>query len=346
MLARRKLLVAGLSSASLLTLGGCGARTSARRAALRFRYASPYALSHPYSRADITWMAEVARRSAGQIALQPFWGGALIGDTDSVRELGHGVADASYVMPIYTRAGSHLIRGQAAFYQGTSTMPEQEAVFARLWQEFEPLRNEMPGVQMLLATGGTPLQIMTGKRPITRLADLAGLRLRTPAELAPVLNQFGVDAEFMTMGEVYTAISKGTIDGLAAPVDVLKAMRLAEVVNHCYLLDIPRGAYPSRAFNLTRFRALPEAARATIVDSLPIWQQAMRTEVAKAVDAGVQFGRDKGVLFHEPEAKDRDDFSAIYKQQALARARELDARGLPGSAMFARVQAIIAQMRV
>ena len=339
---RRWALWAAAAAAADITLSGCSRQLPISRSGVyRLRYASPYPPGHTYSRADISWLEAVAEISHGELQLQPYWGGALIGDSDTVRELGAGVADASYLLPIYTRAGAHLIRGQAAFYRGTSTMEQQEEVFKELWQQFPALNAELPGVHMLLATGGAPIQVMTGTRPITRLKDLRGLRLRASAELAPVFDQLGVDAEFMAMGEVYSAISKGTIDGLTAPLDVLRSMRLAEVVKHVAMLNIPRGAYPSRGINLTSLAALPVHLQSCIEQSLPVWQSAMRTEVSRATEAGRKFGIEHGVRINTLEADSQREFAVVYAEQARQRARDLDARGLPGSAVLARAQQII-----
>jgi TRAP-type C4-dicarboxylate transport system substrate-binding protein len=339
---RRTALLATTAAAGGALLAGCAQRLPvSERGVYRLRYASPYAPGHTYSRADISWLKAIAESSHGELQLQPFWGGALIGESDTVRELGAGVADASYLLPIYTRAGAHLIRGQAAFYRGTSTMEQQEEVFRELWQQFPALKSELPGVHMLLATGGAPIQVMTGTRPITRLADLRGLRLRASAELAPVFDQLGVDAEFMAMGEVYSAISKGTIDGLTAPLDVLRSMRLAEVVKHVTMLNIPRGAYPSRGINVASMAALPAHLQACIERSLPVWQNAMRTEVTRATEAGGTFGAEHRVQMSMLEANSQREFAAIYDEQALQRARDLDALGLPGSAVLTRAHQII-----
>lgn len=338
---RRRLLATVGSAVTAAALGGCARQVSRNGTGMELRYASPYSPGHPYSRADIAWMAELQRQSGSELRIRPFWGGALIGESDSVRELAGGVSDISYVLPIYTRAGAHLIRAQSGFYQGTSTMQQQEQVFAELWRRFPQLQAELPGVRMLLATGGPPVQIMTGTRPILRIADLEGLRLRAPSELAPVLDRFGVDAEFMPMGEVYTAISKGTVDGLIAPFDVLRAMRLAEVVKHVAIVNIPRGAYPSRAINLASEARVPEALRAAITRSLPEWQGAMHAEVAKATDAGLRYGRELGVQFTTMPADEVARFGVVYDEVARARAADLDARGMPGTAVLTEAHRII-----
>ena len=66
-------------------------------------YATPYAPSHPFSRADQTWMDFVAQQSQGTLKIVPNWSGALISSENSMTELRHGVADIGLITPIYVK---------------------------------------------------------------------------------------------------------------------------------------------------------------------------------------------------------------------------------------------------
>src|SRR5262245_34869457 len=68
---------------------------------VRLRYATPYGPTHPFSRGDAAWIRYVEHESRGRIVIEPYWGVSLIDESDSVRELAAGVADVSYILPIY-----------------------------------------------------------------------------------------------------------------------------------------------------------------------------------------------------------------------------------------------------
>lgn len=306
------------------------------------RYATPYGPTHPFSRGDAAWIRYVENASHHRLRIEPYWGGSLMDESDSVRELAAGVADVSYIVPIYQRAGAHFIRGQTPFYDGASDMHLQNQVLLTLWQDFPSLREELASVKPLVVTGGSFLEVMTRDRPVRNLEDLKGLRLRAPAEITAVLNTLGVDAEFMPMGEVYTALAKGTIDGVIAPVDTLKSMRFAEVIRHCTLLSIARGAYYSRAMNLDSWQRLPPDLQQVITDSIPVWTEAVITELTQARAGGFRLGKDSGVEFIELPAQDVQRFREVYAGMATQHAEDLEARGLPGLKAYARAQEVIA----
>ena len=58
-------------------------------------YATPYAPTHPFSRADIRWMEYVEEASGGSLQVRPIWSGGLLSAKDSLEELRHGVAAAA-----------------------------------------------------------------------------------------------------------------------------------------------------------------------------------------------------------------------------------------------------------
>lgn len=321
---------------------GAGAEMNGAATVRTLRYATPYGPTHPFSRGDAAWIRHVESASHHRLRIEPYWGSSLMDESDSVRELAAGIADVSYVVPIYQRAGAHFIRGQTPFYDGASDMHLQNQVLLTLWQEFPSLRRELASVKPLVVTGGSFLEVMTRDRPVRTLEDLKGLRLRAPAEITTVLNTLGVDAEFMPMGEVYTALAKGTLDGVIAPVDTLKSMRFAEVIRHCTLLSIARGAYYSRAMNLESWQRLPPDLQQVITDSIPVWTEAVIAELTQARESGLRLGKDSGVEFIELPARDMRRFREVYAGMAARHAADLEARGLPGLKAYARAREVIA----
>ncbi len=100
------------------------------------RYASPYPATHPFSRADQAWIAEVQTQSHGRLRIVPYWGGTLMGTDESMLELAHGVADVALVTPIYSLAGAQAIKLQTGFYAGADTPQSQIAVYGCLRRSF------------------------------------------------------------------------------------------------------------------------------------------------------------------------------------------------------------------
>jgi len=293
-------------------------------------YASPYDANHPFSRADRTWIEWVEAQSGGAIRIRAIWSGELLSSEESLVELRHGVADIGLITPIYSKGGVHLIRIQSGFYAGARTFEEQVAMYRCLAADFPEFGRELKGLHILAVQGGSLPGILTRTRPVLRLDDLKGLRIRAPTELLDVLRDLGAAPVNMPMDEVYSALAKGVIDGVVAPPDTLKALRFAEVAKYFYALAIPRGAYPARAMSERRWEGLPARDRAILEASTPVWEAAMARETRSAVAAGEAFGRRQGVQFHSASADDQRRFDALYDRDAERNARSLARFGIDG----------------
>jgi len=325
---------------ALLLLAACSAQP-APDAPYVLRYASPYTPSHPLSHADQTWMRHVEQASGGRIRIEPSWASGLISSEHNMEELRHGVVDVATITPIYTRGGTHAIRGQSGFYGGERSIDQQMGVYKCLEAAFPALRKEVRGLDVLAIQGGNQLGLVTRDRAVHSLADLKGLRLRVPSELIPLLRELGADPLDMPMADVYPALAKGVIDGVAAPIDTVRSMHFGEVARYYNEIRISRGAYPARAISMWAMARLPADLQRVIRDSQPVWEAAIRDETVKAAQSGTDYAHAQGMRFiaFDPAAQAR--FDALYNRQAARTASEMRAFGIDGTPMLHLAQATV-----
>lgn len=326
----------------LLLVGGCTVRDP-NPGGFELTYATPYPPTHPFSRADQRWIDFVEERSEGRLRIRPFWGGTLLSADQSVIEIRHGVADVGLITPIYMRGGMHASRAQAGFYGGVQTMEDQVAVLKCAAREFPVFSAELKGLRVLALQGGNFPGVLTRSRPVRTLDDLRGLRLRTQSETIDVLRRLGADPVDMPMGEVYSALAKGVIDGVVAPADTLRALHLAEVGSYFTELRISRGSYPARAMSLRSWERLPPDLQSILVESQVVWERALMDEVERGQRVGYEFGRERGIELIPISAEDQQRFDAISRQSALDRARSLNEYGIDGEAILLRIQELVQQ---
>ncbi|WP_201781282.1 ABC transporter substrate-binding protein [Sphingomonas sp. Leaf357] len=331
---------AALAMVGMLVLASCGAQTEPGHYVLR--YASPYTPGHPLSRADQTWMRWIERASGGRIEVRPSWAGGLISSEHNMVELRHGVADVATITPIYAKGGTHAIRGQAGFYGGERSIDQQVAVYRCLAAEFPVLNQEVAGLHVLAVQGGNVLGIVTRGRPVRRLEDLRGMRLRAPGELVPLLRELGADPLDMPMSDVYPAMAKGVIDGVVAPADTLKSLHFGEVARYFNQVRIARGGYPARAIGFVALRRLPPDLQAIVRRSQTVWEAAIARELGAAETSGAAYGRSEGMQFVPFDPASQARFDRLYNAQAARAAQHLRAFGIDGGPIFGRAQAVLA----
>lgn len=75
------------------------------------------------------------------------------------------------------------------------------------------------------------------KRPITKVEDMKGLKMRTPPDtvLVDIMQALGAEAQQIKFAELYVALQQGVVDGQENPLANIHASKLYEVQKHLAL---------------------------------------------------------------------------------------------------------------
>jgi TRAP-type transport system periplasmic protein len=144
------------------------------------------------------------------------------------------------------------------------------------------------------------------------------------------------------MGEVYSALAKGVLDGVIAPHDTFRALHFAEVADHYVEMNIPRGAYPGRAMRSSRWNELSAAHQQVLEESIAVWEQALIETNAQAQDDGLAVAHEEGINFTTLSEADVQRFDTIYLENAERNARDLSRYGIDGMSVFTNSRRSIA----
>jgi TRAP-type C4-dicarboxylate transport system substrate-binding protein len=323
----------------LLLLAGCS--RPSEDGVVELVFATPYSPTHPFSRADLRWIRFVEEASGGSLRIRPSWSGALLSSEHSMEELRHGVVDIGLITPIYVKGGAHLIRIQSGFYSGVTEIEQQVNLYRCMEAANPQFATELKGLKVLAVQGGSLPGVVTRDRQVRTLDDLKGMRLRVPTELLGLMRDLGADPVNMPMGEVYSALAKGVIDGLVAPTDTFKSLHLAEVAHFYTQLRVPRGAYPSRAMGMRRWQALSPEHQRVLEEGIPVWENALADENRRALSDGWALALKDGVTEAAISGEDQRRFDTEYLREAERNAQALGRYGIDGRRAFEVARASI-----
>jgi len=254
--------------------------------------------SHMLSETQKAWCDQLAQKSAGKLKcnILPRAVAAPPGTFDAVR---NGLADVSFIVQGYT-PGRFATTQMAEFPFLGNTAEAVSVAYQHLFDKYPAFRAEHQGVKVLGVFAHGPGMVFNTKRPITKMADLDGLKFRVGGGMVnDIAKALGMNATLKPAPESYELLSTGVMDGTLFPAESIDAFKIDKVVRHG--TTFPGGLYnTSFAFlmNQARYDKL-SADEKKVVDELSgeaaarlfgrAWDKADRRGMAFMQAAGVQF---------------------------------------------------------
>ncbi|HWK97203.1 MAG TPA: TRAP transporter substrate-binding protein [Pseudolabrys sp.] len=140
------------------------------------------------------------------------------------------------------------------------------------------------------------------KRPINVPADVQGLRIRVPPELAikAAFEALGASTQTVAFQEVYLALANNLVDGQDNPIGTTFAAKFFEVQKH---IALTRHIYASIMFcaNPRKWSALPEDQRKIIQEEAKIAGAAARKSVRDGEEGQVAKMEKAGLTITRPD---------------------------------------------
>lgn len=308
---------------------------------IELTYGSILPPNHPGSIADLAWIEKIQKETNGQVTIEPFWAGTLINPRESVTDLANGVADIAFIIPQYGAGVGYDIHDamEIGFYACPTPEISLE-VYYELTSKYPEIPAEFDQFKSLGLIAGMAEQLHTIKR-IEKIDDIKGLTIRAVRPFLPVLPKLGAEGAPVPMGEVYTSLEKGLLDGVDAFYEVLKTYNIAEVTDYTLVYNFQRGTYPGKAMNLDSWNSLPADVQKVFDDNYEWGNQNFLNEMIKAEEEAYAFATDMGHEFNELSPEEAAKLDAIIKQVCEEKAAELDSKGLKGTEIFAEISSLI-----
>jgi tripartite ATP-independent transporter DctP family solute receptor len=218
---------------------------------------------------SLKFKEELEKRSNGAIVLNIYANSTLGGDRDLVEGMQIGTADFG------------LVAGVLSNFEGTIGLLELPYLFDNQ-EEFNkiihgPIGEEISGnvlkktsVRILNWWDRGPRQI-TSNKPINKLADLKGLKIRMPQIPAMVASfkAMGANPTPMAWSEVYTGLEQNVIEAQENPIPFIYGGRIQEVQKYIALTD-HKYEYVTIAMSDKRWQSLNEEQRKIITEAADV----------------------------------------------------------------------------
>jgi TRAP-type C4-dicarboxylate transport system substrate-binding protein len=133
------------------------------------------------------------------------------------------------------------------------------------WEKFKP--KEWDAYQPLMFGTCGPNILQTLKKPVTKLSQLKGLKIRGTGRVGDLVKALGATPIPVEMVDLYESLRRGVIDGTYTPYETLQGFKIGEVEKYCTTSWKIGNAYTFYvAANKKKWDTLPPDAQKTILD--------------------------------------------------------------------------------
>lgn len=177
-----------------------------------------------------------------------------------------GVADVVLGVHAYTPARFPLTQMVELPFQG-STGAAISAAYWDVHHRFLEKAEEHKGVVLLALWVHGPGAILNGARPVTKLADLSGMKLRVAGGLmTDITTSLGAVPIQAAVPQIYEILSRGVADGALLTSESIPGFNLQKIIKH--VTEVPLGLFNTSFFlaaNPAKWDQIAAADRAAIM---------------------------------------------------------------------------------
>ncbi len=244
-----------------LTANPCSAAESVT---LKFSLQNP-ANSFSTNNGIKKWIEKVEQDSNGTIKIDLYAGETLCKGAQSWSAVRNNITDIAWI-PMGMYAGMNPLA--EAIFLPSLPFSDPVAITKTANKLFDavPAMAKPYNANRILAIYTSDSNNLVTSRPVRKLEDLKGLKIRTTAgPFVSVLEALGAVPVVMGNSEVYDALSKKTIDGCLASWESIEGQRLYEVAPYV-TTNSPFGfSLFTVAINKRKFNSLPEEAKEALL---------------------------------------------------------------------------------
>lgn len=295
---------------------------------ITLKVANWFPIAHKQTPLLESWCKDVEKRTNGRVKVNYYPGGTLVPAVQSYDAVTKGISDVGNHVLGYT-VGRFPLTEVLDLPLGypNNTIPTKLA--NAFYAKFKP--KEFDDVKVLWFHAQAPGIIHTKSKPVNKLEDLKGMKMRTYGSNAKLMSLLGGTPVAMPMTDVYDALSRGVADGLMCAYEATEGFRFGEELKFStenYATSY--SAVFAVIMNKNKWNSLPPDIQKTIDSMSPEYIEkyaAMWDDIEKSGKAYlIKRGNKIITLSNEEQAKWVEKAQPIFDDYT----KRMKEKGLPG----------------
>jgi TRAP-type transport system periplasmic protein len=316
--------VMGLSLASV-PFSAQAAAAPAKPITLTLNYWATY--EDPMGKTLLEYVAEIEKNTGGRVKITIHPGGTLTPPPQAYEGVVAGISDMAFVGYGFN-PGRHPLMQAVTLFLPIKNETEATKIFNECVEKFKP--KEFADTKLLWLTATAPGFPLLAKKPITTIEDFKGLKIRTLGIQQTYVRELGAVPVNLQVGDIYSGLDKGVIDGTMGNLLLLDSWKLADVIK--YVLRWHWG--PSHAWglhmNLKVWNDLPPDIQRVFEAAREKYQAREIQNQDEAEKKGLEAGLAKGMKVLTPSPELTKQLTIRAKPMYDKYVADCEAKGLPG----------------
>lgn len=293
---------------------------------ITLKYSNFYPASHKNSILSEQWCKEIEKRTNGRVKISYYPEGVLSPPQHTFNSVVAGIADIGQSLMGYNLGRFPLSQG-IALPLGYKSGLVATRMANEFYKKFKPKEFDQVKVLYLHAHGPG---VLNTKKPVTRLEEIKGLKIRTSGETAQIVKVWGGSPVALPQNETLYAMLNGIVDGAMSPIEAMKGFKIGEsATNHTLNFG---SAYSSGFYvvmNKTKWNSLPVDIQKIIDEICEEWMEKQGKLWDEIDNEGYAFIRARGnriiTLSREEDARWTDAAKPVIDNYI----KGMKAKGLP-----------------
>jgi TRAP-type transport system periplasmic protein len=242
------------------------------------------------------WVQAVEKATHGKVKIQVYYSQTLAKGKDAWNANKLGIADITWNFHGFWPGMTPLADVVSLPALPFTTAEHGSAAFWKLYEKYPQIQKEFADNKVLLLYTSEPYWLITRDKPVTKLEDLQGMKIRmTGGPPTEEMKDLGGVPVLIPMPDTYLAMQKGVIDGMGASWEPIYGYRLYEVANYYTQAPLP-AVYFSVTMNKAKWNSLPKDVQDEIMSVSGLegskfwghnfWDIAKDATIAKAKENG------------------------------------------------------------
>ena len=320
--------IISLATLFILSMTLTRPNTAVAQKPVEVSYSVIYPPLHLHTQLINEWGKEIEKRTNGRVKITVFPGNTLTPPDKCYDGVVKGISGAGMAILAYTR-GRFPLSEVIDLPLGYKNASGATNLVNEFFKKFKP--KEFDDTKVMYFHAHAPGVLFTAKKPVNKLEDLKGMKIRSTGMSAKVVAALGGAPVAMPMSDSYDALNRGVVDGTLMPFEPVAGFKLAEVLKYTTLYS---GATYSSGFIVVMSKEIWNAFSPDIQKTIEKINEEWIEKTIKAWDELEILGREaaikSGCKFYTLPKEEDERWGKLVRPILDEYVNNMKAKGLPG----------------